>query len=208
MNDLGTLERQVDAVDEALVALLNRRFALSRQVCARRRANGLGPVDPARERATCAKAVAAADPAERDTVYGVYEQILGGVRGIVETVARGVCVRNGRVLLCRAKGGQSTYLPGGHIDFGETGREALVREIREELGVDSSATDFLGVVENRFEQNGKRHAEINLVYGLELARTDAESQEDWISFEWCPLADLPKASLLPAQMAALVTARA
>ena len=37
----------------------------------------------------------------------------------IETIARGVCVVGGRVLLCRAKGGSSTYLPGGHIEFGE-----------------------------------------------------------------------------------------
>ena len=50
----------------------------------------------------------------------------------IEVIARGVCVAGGRVLLCRAKGGSSTYLPGGHVEFGETGREALVREMREE----------------------------------------------------------------------------
>lgn len=54
----------------------------------------------------------------------------------IETIARGVCVRDGRLLLCRAKGGKSTYLPGGHIEFGETGRDALVREVKEELGVE------------------------------------------------------------------------
>ena len=31
----------------------------------------------------------------------------------IETIARGVCVRDGKLLLCRAKGGSSTYLPGG-----------------------------------------------------------------------------------------------
>ena len=45
----------------------------------------------------------------------------------IETIARGVCIVDGKILLCRAKGGKSTYLPGGHIEFGETGREALVR---------------------------------------------------------------------------------
>ena len=53
----------------------------------------------------------------------------------IETIARGVCVQNGKVLLCRAKGGATTYLPGGHIEFGEKGCAALAREVREELGV-------------------------------------------------------------------------
>lgn len=115
----------------------------------------------------------------------------------IETIARGVCVKDGKVLLCRAKGGKSTYLPGGHIEFGETGREALVREVKEELGVESSTGAFLGVVENAFLQHGKPHAEINLVYEMKIDDADVKSQEDWIEFEWCDLGQLDAAKLLP-----------
>ena len=115
----------------------------------------------------------------------------------IETIARGVCVRDGKVLLCRAKGGKSTYLPGGHIEFGETGRQALVREVKEELGVASEAGVFLGAVENSFQQHGKPHAEINLVYELKIDAADIKSQEDWIEFEWCDLGQLDAANLLP-----------
>ena len=119
----------------------------------------------------------------------------------IETIARGVCVRDGKLLLCRAKGGASTYLPGGHIEFGETGRQALVREIREELGLPSKAGAFLGVVENSFMQNGKPHSEINLVYGLELEGEAVRSREDWIEFVWWELGRLGEANLLPAVFA-------
>lgn len=121
----------------------------------------------------------------------------------IETIARGVCVRGGKLLLCRAKGGSSTYLPGGHIEFGETGRQALVREIKEELGVDSTAGAFLGVVENSFLQNGKPHAEINLVYELNLDSDGSDSKEDWIEFEWRALDRLEESNLLPAAFRAL-----
>lgn len=119
----------------------------------------------------------------------------------IESIARGVCVRDGKLLLCRAKGGKSTYLPGGHIEFGETGRAALVREMKEELGVDSSTGVFLGALENSFLQNGKPHAEINLIYELKLADgvevESMKSQEDWIEFIWQDLNDLESANLLP-----------
>ena len=119
----------------------------------------------------------------------------------IESIARGVCVRDGKMLLCRAKGGKSTYLPGGHIEFGETGRVALVREMKEELGVDSSTGVFLGALENSFLQNGKPHAEINLIYELKLADgvevESMKSQEDWIEFIWQDLNDLESANLLP-----------
>ena len=116
----------------------------------------------------------------------------------IEVIARGVCVRCGRILLCRAKGGATTYLPGGHVEFGETGREALVREVKEELGVDSGTGEFLGVVENSFQQYGKPHAEVNLVYELTLpADAEAQSREDWIEFEWRDVSDL--GDLLPTE---------
>ena len=124
----------------------------------------------------------------------------------VETIARGVCIRNGKILLCRAKGGKTTYLPGGHIEFGETGREALVREVREELGVDSTTGTFLGVLENSFIQHGKPHAEINLVYELAVELDDRVlplAREDWIEFEWRPLDQLD--DLLPTEFQRLAS---
>ena len=118
----------------------------------------------------------------------------------IETIARGVCGVDARLLLCRAKGGSSTYLPGGHIEFGETAREALEREILEETGLSSRAGELLGVVENSFLQHSKRHCEINLVYRLELGPGDAASREDWIEFEWREKADIENANLLPRDM--------
>ena len=114
----------------------------------------------------------------------------------IETIARGVCVRKGKVLLCRAKGSSTTYLPGGHIEFGETGRQALVRETKEEIGLDADTGRFMGVVENSFLQHGKPHAEINLVYELVLPPgDDVKAREDWIEFEWRDLDKLD--DLLP-----------
>ena len=128
-----------------------------------------------------------------DNAYPEYE--LAGI----ETIARGVCVRDGKLLVCRAKGAKSCYLPGGHIEFGETGRQALEREMKEETGLRATAGDFLGVVENAFEQHGKPHAEINLVYAMALDTDAVASCEDWISFEWVSLAELAAANLLPAE---------
>ena len=61
----------------------------------------------------------------------------------IETIARGVCIVDGRLLLCKAKGGSTTYLPGGHIEFGETGRQALVREMQEGTGLASESVRLL-----------------------------------------------------------------
>lgn len=52
------------------------------------------------------------------------------------------------------KGVVGWRLPGGTIEFGERGRETIVREIREELGVEIHDTGYLGTVENIFTYQG------------------------------------------------------
>ncbi len=121
----------------------------------------------------------------------------------IETIVRGVCITDGHVLICRNRKVGNLYFPGGHIEFGETGAEALVREVREEMGVDSAAREFLGCCEHHFLQHGdKPHAEINLVYVLEIPSLapdkPAPSCEDWIAFEWMPLAELASSAVEPA----------
>ena len=119
----------------------------------------------------------------------------------IETIARGVCIVDGKVLLCLPKDRSYSYLPGGHIEFGETGREALVREMKEETGLDATAGELLGVVESSFVQKGEKHCEINLIYKMEVEKVEwVESQEDWICFEWVPCDRIGDVNLLPPEM--------
>jgi len=142
-------------------------------------------------------------------VRGVPEYEVSGI----ENIARGVCVVGGHVLLCRPKKGGYTYLPGGHIEFGEKGAEALRREVMEETGLDAKVGEMVGVVESQFTQNGKPHAEISLVYDMTIAgldhlerlenldgMPDVKSQEGWIDFTWWPLDRIDEANLLPPEM--------
>lgn len=117
----------------------------------------------------------------------------------IENIARGVCVSDGKVLLCRPKGGEYSYLPGGHIEFGETGREALIREMKEETGLVAETGKLLGAVESQFVQHDNRHCEINLVYEMGI-EGDVESKEDWIEFVWWPVDRISEARLLPPEM--------
>ena len=124
----------------------------------------------------------------------------------IETIARGVCVIDGKVLLCYPKDRSYSYLPGGHIEFGETGREALVREMKEETGLDATAGDLLGVVESSFVQKGEKHCEINLIYEMkiepksEVVQRTVQSLESWICFDWVDCDKLDTVNLLPPEM--------
>ena len=120
---------------------------------------------------------------------------------IIETLVRGVCVKRGQLLVCQSKGADNTYLPGGHVEFGERAADSLEREIQEELGVSSKTGAFLGAVEHTFLQKGSRHCEINLVFAVAVAGIDPDIDplacEDWITFRWVPVARLGHYHLEP-----------
>jgi len=124
-----------------------------------------------------------------------------GEHKTIEVIARGACVRAGRLLVCHSKGASNTYLPGGHVEFGEGAKEALCRELKEELGRPARAGRLLGVVEHTFVQEGRRHCEVNLVFELRVSgisvRRLPPSCEAAIEFRWVDLERLVEARLEP-----------
>ena len=126
----------------------------------------------------------------------------------VEILARGVCIQHGQLLLCHTKDADNTYLPGGHVEFGESAKTALTREIREEMGLDSTVIDFLGVVEHTFEQNGETHCEVNLLFALNVEGLKPDripkSCERHIDFLWVGVAALDASTLEPEAVRSLI----
>lgn len=59
-------------------------------------------------------------------------------------------------------------LIGGHIEPGETARDALDREVLEELGAPLADAELLDVLENIFRINGRLGHEVVFVYGGQL----------------------------------------
>ena len=53
---------------------------------------------------------------------------------------------------------------GGGIEFLENSKDALKREFKEELNIDISVGEFLGIAENIFTYNGKKAHELILFY--------------------------------------------
>ena len=128
----------------------------------------------------------------------------------IEILARGACVKNGKILVCRNRKHGNVYLPGGHVDWGEDSKRALAREWREELGVPGKAGRFLGVVEQVYKARSGRTCEISLIFEVRCPKISVKqpppSAEDHLEFEWVPLEKLAKSGLLPRAMAKQVPA--
>lgn len=71
-------------------------------------------------------------------------------------VAAAVVVREGRVLLTRRLDDQHLpglwEFPGGKVEAGESPAEALVRECREEIGIEVGVTRILEVTHHRYPE--------------------------------------------------------
>jgi 8-oxo-dGTP diphosphatase len=69
-------------------------------------------------------------------------------------VVAAVIERNGRILICQRRRGSKHALkwefPGGKVEPGEESPEALVRELREELAIESSAGPLMHVETFRY----------------------------------------------------------
>jgi len=113
-------------------------------------------------------------------------------------VVAGVIEQRGRVLICqRQKGtifGGKWEFPGGKMRPSETPRQALERELREELAVASMIRDLLHVVRHRY-------TEISAAVQIHFFSAVVEGTPRNLAFEqilWASRADLPRYDFLAA----------
>lgn len=115
-------------------------------------------------------------------------------------IVRGIIRDDDHVLLVKQRGGDYTFLLGGHIEFGEPAEVALARELKEEIGVDATVRSFVGAIENGWGSE----CEISLIFEVDTptlrsaqAPTPASADEEHLEFLWVAVGELSNHNLLP-----------
>lgn len=114
----------------------------------------------------------------------VAEEELPGLAGQVAMPASLVVVtHDGAVLLVFDSRRKHWELPGGMREPGETARQAAVRELREETGIDTADLSFAAVAE--FDLTRPERRELLAVYRTRLRGTpDLTPNEEALDFRW------------------------
>jgi len=128
----------------------------------------------------------------------------------------GICLQNGKVLLQKPTNDTGYAFPGGHVAFGETNAETLIREFKEEIGADVSVGALKWVAEIFFPWGKKPCHQICLYYmvtiespdtpaeGVFTAQEQLEGRNFKIEFHWIPIDAVKNIEVYPTNTAELL----
>lgn len=128
----------------------------------------------------------------------------------------GICIQNGKVLLQKPSNDPGHAFPGGHVAFGETNEQTLIREFQEEIGADVRVGDLRWVAEIFFPWGEKPCHQICLYYdvmlendqvpddGMFIGKEQFEGRNFTLEFHWVPLEQLEDIEVYPVDAAELL----
>lgn len=128
----------------------------------------------------------------------------------------GICVHNGKVLLQKPTNDTAFAFPGGHVEFGETNEQTLIREYKEEIGADISVGELKWVGEIFFPWGNKPCHQICLYYivnihsddipldGMFVGKERMEGRNFNIEFHWVPIEELDNIEVYPTNVVELM----
>ena len=127
----------------------------------------------------------------------------------IELLVRAVIEDHGRFLIAHTKGASNTYMPGGHVESGESLKHALVRELIDELGLEVEVGPYLGAIEHAWVDGGGNNHEISHFFQVTSSGANEDrppkSLEDHIEFFWLAPSEFDERNLQPAPLRQLIT---
>jgi ADP-ribose pyrophosphatase YjhB (NUDIX family) len=122
----------------------------------------------------------------------------------------GILIRDEKILLQKPKNDDGYSIPGGHVSFGETTSETLIREFREEMNADIKIEKLVMVGENFFPWGNKPCHQISMYYTIALCHEHQlpldgtfQAQDDFgntrtdLDFSWIPLSKINHIKVYP-----------
>jgi 8-oxo-dGTP diphosphatase len=105
-----------------------------------------------------------------------------------------------RQILLVKRGGEDWFmekgkwaLPGGYLDRDETGKQAAVREVREETGYETKVIRLLWVNDNPYRPNESWRQNVALIYLMKPLKKVGEHDHEISEARWFDLDHLPPA---------------
>ena len=129
----------------------------------------------------------------------------------------GICVKNGKVFLQKPTNDTAHAFPGGHVAFGETHEQTLIREFREEVGADIRVGELMWVGELFFPWGERQCHQICLYYAIDILDDHTPTDGCFIGiehlahrnfdieFHWIPIGNLSQIEVYPIRTAELLT---
>ena len=111
----------------------------------------------------------------------------------------GILIKDNKLLVVKINNNKFYCLPGGHVELMENTKDAVIREFKEETGIDTSIEKLLFVTENFFLSSKKCH-EVGFYYLLNTKQKiktedfklieDDNGEKVNLEFKWLDLNNL------------------
>ncbi|RDB34989.1 NUDIX domain-containing protein [Exiguobacterium sp. RIT594] len=125
--------------------------------------------------------------------------------------AAAVIIKDGHLLIHRNVRDEFWALPGGRVRLMESGAEAVIREIKEELGLKAEVTRFLAVQENFFTYEDVSFHEVGFYYEVNVSDDMTVTSEDFFGVEgeeliyrYVPIDQLQSVKLYPEKLTMMI----
>lgn len=115
---------------------------------------------------------------------------------MVELIARGILIRNGKILLSRKHKNEYYALIGGHIED-ETLYDGLKREFKEETNLQVEIKKLLYIIENTYKQEGIKHFEVVFYFLCKKTGENFKDEREDATLKWMDVNKLKRIHLLP-----------